>query len=163
MKPTVIAFHGQGGSGQWLREDCCEFYLIDYYFDGFNVAEAIRFCDQFDRLILVGYSRGGQLAAKVAIVLKDKMAGIMLYESKPLKGFGKVTGDYPALIVWNDQGRGDSAAGRRTDSQWSTHPFQRRIASGKHLKRVPGRRPAVGHGWDCASNEMFAKIILEML
>lgn len=157
---TVVAFHGQGGSAQWLKEDCGDIPWIDHYFEGHDVDEAHKFCEQFHSLVLIGYSLGGQVAATVAMRLQDRMRAIMLYEAKPLpKDVKSVPGDYPALILWNNRGKVDRPAANRTDSQWvySKHSVKYYFGEGQHLKVVRGRTPPVGHGWDCNMNQTIER------
>lgn len=159
---TVVAFHGWGGSGAWLKEDCGDLPWIDHYFEGHDVDEACKFCEQFASLVLIGYSLGGQVAGSVAMRLQDRMRAILLYESKPLpKDIKTVPGDYPAIIIWNKRGKVDHPAATRTDSQWvhSQHPVTYWFGEGRHLKVVRGRTPPVGHGWDCNMNRTIERAI----
>ena len=84
---TTLAFHGDFASGEMLREDAGNPDFIDEYPDWTrkdrrNISGMSKMiglaCES--PVVLIGYSRGGQIAARIAAVNR-RIKGLVLYEA----------------------------------------------------------------------------------
>lgn len=154
----IIALHGDFATPDMLMRDMGDLSpMVDCVFDGKGW---LRFQAQYERLlrfvtaqrespILIGYSRGGSVIAKLSGEIE--IAAAVLYES-PIIDSDCVGGDFPCLMIWNDKG---AKSGRRRDeaeqseATWkASHPVTMLQGRGGHVKRRP-----VGHCWDTSLNQ----------
>lgn len=163
-KPTIIALHGDGGSPDMILRDMGDLALmVDKAYDG------NRWCffeKQYSRLlksirslgqppILIGYSRGGDVIAKLSN--DTQIAAAVLYES-PVIDSETVGGEFPCLMIWNDQGAKVGPrrlAALHSEELWKqNHPVDMLTGRGGHIKRKP-----FGHAWDTSLNPQIAEWI----
>lgn len=164
---TTIALHGDFATAEMLQRDVGDLAsLVDCFF---AAGGWVRFEHQVNKLlrliselqeppILIGYSRGGSVIAKISELIEIK--AVVVYESPVLDSDG-VGGDFPVLMVWNDCGAkfGRSAIrrGQAKISQeiWSaTHPVKEIRGSGTHMRFRPP-----GHGWDVSLNDQIREFL----
>lgn len=164
---TTIALHGDFATAEMLQRDVGD---LASSIDGFFAAGGwVRFEHQFNKLlrliselqeppILIGYSRGGSVIARLSELIEIKAA--ILYESPVLDSDG-VGGTFPVLMLWNDCGvkfgRSAIRRGQAKISQeiWSaTHPVKELRGSGTHMGFRPPR-----HGWDVILNDQIREFL----
>lgn len=155
----IIALHGDFATPDMLLRDMGDLSpMVDCAFDGKGW---LRFQAQYERLlrfveaqrespILIGYSRGGSVIAKLSNEIEIKAA--ILYES-PIIDSETVGGSFPCLMIWNNQGVKQSP--HRSHQAWlseatwkASHPVTILQGKGGHVKRRP-----VGHCWDTSLND----------
>lgn len=162
MLPTVIAFHGSilpfMNGAKMLRRDMGDPEFVDHYFQGNDVEKAIRFCSQFERVFLIGYSKGGSTIGTLTHYLcKTRIAGAVLYESPLLEVSSIPTSlpsdDFPVWSLWNaSSSRKDSREGRDTVYQWERNRSKFTYIPGLHGKgHLQWFPPA--HSWDKGINK----------
>lgn len=153
----IIALHGDLASAEMLRRDVGDLRnSIDLFFDARGWLRFERQCDKLlsviqmlpEPPILIGYSRGGSVIAKLSNEVAIQAA--VLYES-PIIDSETVGGSFPVLMIWNDHG---AKYGKRSDEAlhseqlWeASHPVNMLEGKGGHMKRRP-----LGHGWDVSLN-----------
>lgn len=129
---------------------------VDWYWDyGRDDLSTIR--DSQSGVILVGYSRGGQIIGELSARLDNVVAAI-IYESPPPRNVG---GNFPVLLIWNRRSRkAKSKQAALTERQWRLggRRVDRLSGKGRHLKWVRGV-PPVGHGWDVTLNPIIEEWI----
>lgn len=159
----VVAFHGDFASPQMLREDSGDpSWITDYM--GWEDIHPRFISSALDQekepYVLLGYSRGGQVACRVAnsIVYRELFRGIVLYEA-PLPPEGLVgnhhvlylRSTYRSWLPWREW-RKD-----RIIRYLKEHHKVAVLGSEcRHLKRVNGE---FRHGWDTQTNPHINKWI----
>lgn len=151
MPPYVIAFHGRPGRPGILRRDMGDPPWVDQYFAGHDIDAAANEIDRHCRVILVGYSFGGDLIARLTHRCSN-VVGAVLYES-PLLEPMLPRGHFPVCMVWNDRGRRHWPASQRSCLAWDLPEriFVPMNGRGGHV-RMTWRWPFVGHAWDQSLN-----------
>ena len=101
----VVAFHGSGARPHHLRTDMGDPGWVDEYAEYDRRAPKNYPADlrRHQDLVLVGYSKGGYEIGKLSLRL-DNIRAAVLYES-PLLDIDKPGGEFPVLIIWNQQSR----------------------------------------------------------
>ena len=177
MFPT-IAFHGDFARPEHLQEDAGDPPWVDLYetyddTNGYrNIATAglVKRLKRFEKVILVGYSRGGDLIAWLSHQLQNIVAAV-LYESPVLSA--RPTGRFPVMMCWNEESirkpkwwqllknkRYEIA--QNSINLWGHNRNSAELhGRGGHIKRVD--RPPLnrGHGWDVGLNQRIGNWIRE--
>jgi len=114
----------------------------------------------WDHVVLIGYSSGGSYIGHLTHKLSN-ISAVVLYES-PLIGIDEVAGDFPVLIIWNnDSPRRNSREAKDTFEAWNRHhDVTIKFGHGRHMKRT-SYFPWIGHGWDTSLNPMIHNWIKE--
>ncbi|MEM9369275.1 MAG: hypothetical protein AAGD07_25115, partial [Planctomycetota bacterium] len=132
---AVVAFHGDFASPDMLRRDAGDPVWIDHFFDGHDIDEAIDFCGKFRQVVLVGYSRGGDVVAAVSQRMSHIVAAV-LYESPA--NYVPV-GRFPAMLIWNDRGRRRTRAAQESNEKWKRNRETTELSgSGRHSRLIWG-------------------------
>ena len=154
----TIALHGDYASPDMLRRDMGNPAWVDHYYDGRgwrDVDGRIELLTHFIRsqeepVVLVGYSRGGDVVARLSNSIPHLIRAAVVYES-PVS-VDSCGGKFPALCVWND--RGSIRRLQRVDDVvkslrlWSVgRRCEIMIGSGRHMDLMPP-----GHSWDRSLN-----------
>lgn len=164
---ATIALHGDFGTAKMLQCNVGDLASsVDYFFPA---GGWVRFEYQFRKLltliaslseppILIGYSRGGSVIAKLSEVVAIKAA--VLYESPVIDSEG-VGGVFPVLMIWNDEGakygRDKVKRGQAKVSEeiWSEkHPVTPLTGTGHHFGVRPPR-----HCWDVSLNDQIREFL----
>jgi dienelactone hydrolase len=157
---TIIAYHGFGGSAQMLREDIGSIDLDIHFSDACNVRRARREIERLgvSELSAIGYSRGCRIIADLTCLMPQVFQRVVLYEG-PLGRMKAARGNAPALIIWNDQGRGHFPAADEMEIAWNR--------GGRHVEYLDGigghvrKDPELGlrHAWDQKLNRKIVKFL----
>lgn len=149
MRPTVIALHGDGANGALLARDMGYPPWVDHYWNGDDgLLEFVRSCES---VVIVGYSRGTQLAGRLSLKTNN-IIGCILYEPM-LKGMDSTGGIFPVLWIENDRGRKEWKEMKRAKEVWArTHPMTEKEGKGRHWSIRLWRFPFRGHEWDQSLN-----------
>jgi len=158
LKPTVFALHGGGLSAAAMRRDMGDPPWVDCYVEGDDMSEVLASVG-ID-IVLIGYSLGGSRIGELSQLLPSDIVGAVLYES-PLLGLQSTGGNFPVLWIRN-QYRSTEKRERefsRAERIWSsTHPIQRELGEGRHVRWRFGW-PPFGHAWDRSLNPVIADFI----
>lgn len=163
----VIALHGDYGWAEMLRIDMGDPHWVTEYYDAdkwsrssyeLHFSRLVDLVASANRCVLVGYSRGGEVIANLALHCADCIAGAVLYESPVHPQIDAVPGDFPVMLIWNDKGylRGRGDAAIESMQKWSVnHECKILIGQGRHLKSCP----TLGHDWDQSLNDKIGAFI----
>jgi hypothetical protein len=156
----IIAYHGFGGTAQMLREDIGSIDLDIHFSEFRNVRQARREIERLgaSSLSAIGYSRGCRIIADLTCLMPQVFQRVVLYEG-PLGRMKAAGGNAPALIIWNDAGRGHFPAADEMEIAWA-----RGGRSVQHLQGVGGhvrKDPELGlrHAWDRTLNGKIVKFL----
>lgn len=154
----VIAFHGHPGSADLLRRDMGDPEWVDVFFEGHDLDEAVELVNSEDKVILVGYSFGGDLIACMTCHCRN-IVGAVLYESPLLKPVIP-KGNFPVCMIWNRFGRQSWPASVRSSQAWCKQgrPFVDLEGRGGHV-RFTWRWPFLGHAWDQRLNSEIERFV----
>ena len=166
----VAAFPGDFARASDLRSDAGNPGWIDGYFDyqrtgSIRSPYSVPCLDDLRRqasVVLVGYSRGGDLVAWLTTQL-DNIAGVICYES-PVHSVSVPSGEFPACLVWNRDSR-KAASQAATDARfaWSMTGRHLTVLFGRGGHTKPVMRPRTlfrGHGWDVELNDLLGSWVL---
>lgn len=169
---TIIAFHGDYASPNMLREDIGDIGLPIKFSAATDIWEATQDILQTnEKISLIGYSRGCSFIADISVRFYPIIKNVVLYEG-PLGEEGKVRGNFPVLIIWNDKGVKNPnllkpweyfryMKALKMEETWSrTHPVSYLQGKGHHIKIDPTKQPKRRHGWDQSLNPNI-KLFLE--
>lgn len=153
---AVVALHGDFARGWVLRRDMGDPDWCDFWPDWKRI-NFWMFRDslaQLERLILIGYSKGGSEIATLSHYL-DNLVGAVLYESPMLK-VREPAGSFPIMWIENDRSwYRNTREMADTRVQWRKGRARTTAkGSGYHVKRWPP-----GHGWDKTLNDSIAEWI----
>lgn len=154
----IIALPGDMSKNSMLKNDMGVDW-VDHYWqaNGWEsphkeYQKLIDFISPLDSVILVGFSRGGSMIAKLSNELTNIKAAV-LYES-PMVDSTTVGGNFPVLMIWNNEGRlVDGLPRSRFKATYSIyawakdHPMTFLMGDGGHVKTNP-----LGHDWDKSLN-----------
>ena len=156
----IIAYHGFGGTAQMLREDIGSIELDIHFSDARNVRAARREIERMEAssLSAIGYSRGCRIIADLTCLMPEVFQRVVLYEG-PLGRMRAAGGNAPALIIWNDLGRGHMVAAEEMEIAWNR--------GGRHVQHLQGigghvrKDPELGlrHAWDQKLNRKIVKFL----
>jgi hypothetical protein len=158
----IIAYHGFGGSAQMLREDIGDIGLDIYFSEAKTLRQARRELISLGTpnpsWAAIGYSRGVKYISDMTCLYPTAFSRVVLYEG-PLGKFRTAGGTAPALIIWNDNGRGDTQAAAKMEDAWTRggRHVEHLQGVGEHVREDPilGKR----HGWDRALNPDIVKFL----
>jgi hypothetical protein len=158
----IIAYHGFGGSAQMLREDIGDIGLEIYFSEAKTLRQARRELIYLGipnpSWAAIGYSRGVKYISDITCLYSNTFRRVVLYEG-PLGKFGTAGGTADALIIWNDQGRGDTQAAAKMEEAWARggRHVEHLQGVGEHIRKDPELGPR--HGWDQALNPQIAQFL----
>lgn len=168
----VAAFHGDFAQPQDLRDDAGNPDWIDEYpsyerITGRTYPYLVSGMAELrsrERLVLVGYSRGGDVVAWLSTQLTN-IVGAILYES-PVLSVHQPGGNFPAALVWNRYSRkSHSVAAEDACYAWGMGGRHRTLiwGDGKHTRRIWRPRTLFrAHGWDVELNPLLANWVAHL-
>lgn len=156
--PEVIALHGDYANSARMLKDMGDPPWVTEYFDAGGWRDYQESLDvlkhmiyAYHKVILVGYSRGGQAICDLSRGYSEHILAAVLYES-PVSG--DCGGDFPVLMIWNNKG----ALKRRTNQavlsmeEWTQdRKVELLIGKGRHVQRDEDRE--LSHAWDTDLND----------
>jgi len=152
----IIGFHGRFATPKILERDIGDPELVDTYWNKWGY-DSIEYCQQFKKVILVGYSFGGAHIARLSQALTN-IAGVVLYESPT---FCQPEGSFPVLFLRNLY----RFPRRRTtllNDSYQAWSRGRRIyclyGDGRHMGLTFGI-PPLKHAWDKRLNPQIKEFI----
>ena len=154
MSIGVIAFHGDMlpfmNGARRLKEDMGDPDYVSHYFQGHNVLKALGTCVKFDRVYLIGYSRGGQLISTLANAMPYYIAGACVYEA-PLRE--RPRGDFPVLQLWNEgSNRRNWRAAEQSRTAWGAREDYQEVVLPNDIGHITG---FLRHGFDTRANSLI--------
>ena len=154
MSIGVIAFHGDMlpfmDGAKRLREDMGNPSYVDYYFRGHNVLKAYIAPLRFDKVYLVGYSRGGQLISTLANAMPYHIIGACVYEA-PVRE--RPRGNFPVLQLWNEgSNRRHWNAAEQSRTAWGAREDYQEVVLPNDIGHMKGW---LRHGFDTRANSLI--------
>lgn len=144
---SVVALHGfvHGlATPEMLERDMGHPSWVDYYLPRGSLDQMVRHCVALSADVLVGYSRGGYLACKIAELVTIRT--LVLYEC-PLWDARPIVQD--AVVIYNDYRKSAKREAEmgRVLQYFSAHMTEMQGKIPSHVQRVP-YWPFLGHSWD---------------
>lgn len=163
-KTGIVAFHGMPGNGQLLARDIDIQNWLYPNWKLIAINRLVTFLQEYDQLILVGYSAGVSLIARLTHfkTLLPRIKGAILYEGTVLRK--EPLGTFPITWIENDQGvrTWSKRRERKMDKGLELWSKSRRLiyreGKGTHIRTNP-----IGHGWDQTLNPSIKQDINFML
>lgn len=156
----IIAYHGFGGTAQMLREDIGPIDLDIHFSEARNVRAARREIERLKvtNLSAIGYSRGCRIIADLTCLMPQVFHRVVLYEG-PLGRMKAAGGNAPALIIWNDAGRGHTKPAIEMEIAWMRggRKVEHLIGVGRHVRNDP--ELGFRHAWDQKLNRKIGKFL----
>ena len=157
---TTIALQGDFATPETLRRDVGDLASsIDVFWDTKrNLSELSEFIRGLpDAVNLMGYSRGSIVTHELICggwVALRQVRRVVIYEG-PTNSCRVVPGFFSVCICWNNQSKPLRWRKREaTELSWSwQHRITPLMGSGRHVRRVPGGTPPLGHNWDWSLND----------
>lgn len=149
----TAALHGDFATPKMLQRDMGDPRWIDLYIERQSVESMASLCSAWGVKNLVGYSRGGYLACKIAELIPIKT--LVLYESPMFDAQPQVLN---AVVVFNSVPRRRKRRSRemsRVLRYFSGHMTFFHGAKKRHLEAKP-YWPFLGHAWDQSLNDLIA-------
>lgn len=156
----TAAFHGDFARPSDLAADAGHPFWIDSYpsydRDVGQLDSLVRQLRQHRDLVLIGYSRGGDMVAYLSTILTNIVAAVV-YES-PVQSVRRTGGTFPVLQIWNlHSRRRQTRAAKEAYAAWLGPSPHRQVdiffGIGRHTRPVMRPRTLFrGHGWDTRLN-----------
>lgn len=168
---SAVAFHGDFAKAHHLQHDMGDPPWVDRYVQHQGRGRRdlpdgviMNSIPAAGRLVLLGFSDGGDTVARLSQYLYHRILCAIVYES-PVKSIRRPAGNFPVLMLWNEgSNRRYSEAASIARARWTANPDRvvaEEMGEGGHTKFV--RRPSTwwrGHGWDVGLNPLIVSWVL---